>query len=58
MSAFWTLAILFEITALEEIKRRCTLIPQKMTELQLFELGPNLTTLAIEETAYFLYSEH
>ena len=31
-----------------------TLICQNMTELQLFEIGPNLTMLAIGETAFLI----
>ena len=36
------------------IMQRFTLICENKTELQLFELGPNLTKLAIGETSYFI----
>ena len=40
----------FKMTSLLSTVQRFTFIYQKMTELQLFELGPNLTMLAKGET--------
>ena len=46
----------FKRTLLESTVHNFTLLCQKMTELQLFKLGPNLTMLATGETAYFFNS--